>query len=192
MNTNDATLLKNVEAWLTEISPGISLKTQLYPNMDKVKLSFQYDTGKQYVKTNEFRPTNVGFGITYILSVIVTILAARKGDILIIENPEAHLHPKGQSRIGHIMALAAQHGVQIFIETHSDHILNGIRVAAKKDSEHHVINADNVSIFFFHREEGQEDHSTFIMTPKLDDNSKIDKWPDGFFEEWNRLLFELL
>ena len=87
------------------------------------------------------------------------------------------------------MALAAQHGVQIFIETHSDHILNGIRVAAKKDSEHHVINADNVSIFFFHREEGQEDHSTFIMTPKLDDNGKIDKWPDGFR---NRVFTQLV
>jgi len=186
------TLLKNVEAWLTEISPGISVTTQLYPDMDKVRLAFQYDTGRLRVETNEFRPTNVGFGITYILSVIVAILAAKKGDILIVENPEAHLHPRGQSQIGHLMALAAQQGVQLFIETHSDHVLNGIRVAAKKDSEHHVIDADNVRIFFFHREEGQEDHATSILTPKLDDNGKIDKWPEGFFDEWNRLLFELL
>jgi predicted ATPase len=186
------TLLKNVEAWLKEISPGISLKTQLYPDMDKVQLAFQYDAGRLNVITNEFRPTNVGFGITYILSIIVAILAAQKGDILIVENPEAHLHPRGQSRIGHMMALAAQQGVQFFIETHSDHILNGIRVAAKKDSEHHVIDADKVRIFFFHREEGQEDHATSILTPKLDDNGKIDKWPEGFFDEWNRLLFELL
>ncbi|HAI69998.1 MAG TPA: DUF3696 domain-containing protein [Gammaproteobacteria bacterium] len=184
-------LLKNVEAWLKEISPGISLKTQLYPDMDKVQLAFQYDAGRQII-TNEFRPTNVGFGITYILSVIVAILSAQKGDILLIENPEAHLHPRGQSRIGHLMALAAGQGVQLFIETHSDHVLNGIRVAAKKDSEHHVIDANNVSIFFFHREEGQEDHATSIFTPKLDDNGKIDKWPEGFFDEWNRLLFELL
>jgi len=188
----DSTLLKNVEAWLTEISPGISLKTQFYPDMDKVRLAFQYDAGRLNVITNEFRPTNVGFGITYILSVIVAILSAQKGDILLVENPEAHLHPRGQSRIGHLMALAAEQGVQLFIETHSDHVLNGIRVAAKKDSEYHVIDADNVSIFFFHREEGQEDHATSIFTPKLDNNGKIDKWPEGFFDEWNRLLFELL
>jgi predicted ATPase len=192
VTADDSTLLKNVEAWLTEISPGISLKTQIYPDMDKVRLAFQYDAGRLNVITNEFRPTNVGFGITYILSVIVAILAAKKGDILIIENPEAHLHPRGQSQIGHLMALAAQQGVQFFIETHSDHILNGIRVAAKKDSEYHVIDADKVSIFFFHREEGQEDHATSILTPKLDDNGKIDKWPEGFFDEWNRLLFEML
>lgn len=192
VTADDSTLLKNVEAWLTEISPGISLKTQIYPDMDKVRLAFQYDAGRLNVITNEFRPTNVGFGITYILSVIVAILAAKKGDILILENPEAHLHPRGQSQIGHLMALAAQHGVQFFIETHSDHILNGIRVAAKKDSEHHVIDADKVSIFFFDREKGQEDHATSILTPKLDDNGKIDKWPEGFFDEWNRLLFELL
>jgi predicted ATPase len=185
------TLLENVEAWLTEISPGISMKTQFYPDMDKVRLAFQYDAGRQII-TNEFRPTNVGFGITYILSVIVAILSAKKGDILLVENPEAHLHPRGQSRIGHLMALAAGQGVQLFIETHSDHVLNGIRVAAKKDSEHHVIDADNVSIFFFHREEGQEDHATSIFTPKLDDNGKIDKWLEGFFDEWNRLLCELL
>jgi predicted ATPase len=186
------TLLKNVEAWLQEISPGISLKTQLYPNMDKVQLTFQYDAGILNAITNEFRPTNVGFGITYILSVIVAILSAKKGDILLIENPEAHLHPRGQSRIGHLMALAAGKGVQFFIETHSDHVLNGIRVAAKKDSEYHVINADDVKIFFFHREEGQEEHATSIFTPKLDDNGKIDKWPEGFFDEWNRLLCELI
>jgi len=184
------TLLKNVEAWLTEISPGISLKTQLYPDMDKVRLAFQYDVGTQIMR--ELRPSNVGFGITYILSVVVAILSARKGDILLVENPEAHLHPRGQSRIGHLMALAAGQGVQLFIETHSDHVLNGIRVAAKKDSEHHVIDADNVRIFFFYREEGQEDHATSIFTPKLDDNGKIDKWVEGFFDEWNRLLFELL
>lgn len=188
---NDSTLLKNVEAWLTEISPGINLKTQIYPDMDKVRLAFQYDAGRQ-IRTNEFRPTNVGFGITYILSVIVAILSAQKGDILLVENPEAHLHPRGQSRIGHLMAMAAEQGVQLFIETHSDHVLNGIRVAAKKNSTYHVIDADNVSIFFFHREEGQEDHAVSILTPKLDDNGKIDKWPDGFFDEWNRLLFELL
>ncbi|WP_069471692.1 AAA family ATPase [Candidatus Marithrix sp. Canyon 246] len=192
VRADDSTLLKNVEAWLTEISPGISLKTQIYPDMDKVRLAFQYDAGRLNVITNEFRPTNVGFGITYILSIIVAILAAKKGDILILENPEAHLHPRGQSQMGHMMALAAQQGVQFFIETHSDHILNGIRVAAKKDSEHHVIDADKVSIFFFHREEGQADHATSILTPKLDDNGKIDKWPEGFFDEWNRLLFELL
>ncbi len=184
------TLLKNVEAWLKEISPGISLKTQLYSDMDKVRLAFQYDAGRQIMR--EFRPSNVGFGITYILSVIVAILSAKKGDILLVENPEAHLHPRGQSRIGHLMALAAGQGVQFFIETHSDHVLNGIRVAAKKDSEHHVIDADNVRIFFFHREEGQEYHATSILTPKLDDNGKIDKWPEGFFDEWNRLLFELI
>jgi predicted ATPase len=187
---NDSTLLKNVEAWLKEVSPGISLKTQLYSDMDKVRLAFQYDAGRQIMK--EFRPTNVGFGITYILSVIVAILSAQKGDILLVENPEAHLHPRGQSRVGHLMALAAQQGVQLFIETHSDHVLNGIRVAAKKDSEHHVIDADNVGIFFFHREEGQEDHATSIFTPKLDDNGKIDKWLEGFFDEWNRLLCELI
>jgi predicted ATPase len=186
------TLLKNVEAWLKEISPGISLKTQLYPDMDKVQLAFQYDAGRLNVITNEFRPTNVGFGITYILSVIVAILSAQKGNILLVENPEAHLHPRGQSRIGHLMALAAGQGVQLLIETHSDHVLNGIRVAAKKDSEHHVIDADNVRIFFFHREEGQEEHATSILTPKLDDNGKVDKWPEGFFDEWNRLLFELI
>lgn len=74
---------------------------------------------------------NMGFGVSYSLPIIVALLSAREGDILVLENPEAHLHPRGQRKIGELVALAAANGVQIFMETHSDHVLNGIRLSVR-------------------------------------------------------------
>src|SRR5690606_39213190 len=119
-------LLHNVEAWLNEISPGVKVIIEDIKGLDLVRLSFQYETENGY--TNEYKPINVGFGITYALPVIVALLTANPEKIIIIENPESHIHPKGQAKIGELIALASSNNCQILIETHSDHILNGIRV----------------------------------------------------------------
>ncbi|MCQ4437669.1 AAA family ATPase, partial [Clostridioides difficile] len=76
---------------------------------------------------------NVGFGITYVLSIITLVLSAEPGDILIIENPEAHVHPRGQIELGKFLALASKSGIQIIVETHSDHIFNGMRLFIKNN-----------------------------------------------------------
>ena len=97
--------------------------------------------------SNKYRATNVGFGLSYVFPVIVAALAARAGDLLIIENPEAHIHPKGQMRLGQLLSLAAASGVQVVIETHSDHVLNGIRLAVHERKISHEI----VRLHFFER-----------------------------------------
>ena len=122
-------LLAQTEAWLGDISPGVQLSVAEHKDMDLVSLSVSFAVAGQ-VRSDPYRPTNVGFGLTNVLPVIVALLSARSGDIVIVES-EAHLHPKGQGRIGRMLALAAEAGVQVVVETHSDHILNGIRVAAK-------------------------------------------------------------
>lgn len=95
----------------------------------------------------QHKPANVGFGYTYILPIIVSGLIAQKGQILIVENPEAHLHPKAQSEIAKFLALVASCGVQIYIESHSEHILNGLRISTLIDSID--ITKDDVQIFYF-------------------------------------------
>jgi predicted ATPase len=88
-----------------------------------------YKGGGNNQPVEKIKTRNVGFGISYSLPVVVALLSAKKGALLIIENPEAHLHPHGQAKPAELMVLVAQSGVQIFVETHSDHIFNGFRKA---------------------------------------------------------------
>lgn len=179
-------LLPQVESWLGEISPGVQLSVTEYRDLDIVSLGVSFTTPGQ-VRSARYRPTNVGFGLTYVLPVIVAILSAKPGDLLIIENPEAHLHPKGQARIGRLIALGSQSGIQIVVETHSDHVLNGIRIAAKASE----IDADKVVINFFKRSEKVAGGSD-VINPKVDADGRLNLWPRGFFDEWENSLDSLL
>ena len=61
------------------------------------------------------------------MPILVNGLVAQKGSIFIVENPEAHLHPKAQSNIGLFLGYLAMQGLNVVIETHSEHVINGIR-----------------------------------------------------------------
>jgi len=181
-------ILSNINGWLGEISPGV--KINILPNLDfeAMRLSIQFDSGPDNVFTNEYRPINVGFGLTYILSIIIALITAKKGDILILENPEAHLHPRGQSQIAKLISLACGNGVQCFVETHSDHIINGVRLSVKRE----IINHQNIKIFFFDRKKGNPKHTSTVHRIEINKDAKLTKFPDGFFDEWNNALVKLV
>ena len=174
-----------VNAWMREISPGISVNAIDYMGVNLVGLKYGINTPLGGQETNA---VNMGFGVTYVLPVIVAILNARKGDILVIENPEAHLHPKGQRRIGELVALAAENGVQIFMETHSDHILNGIRLCIKNKR----VSANNVKInYFYHYVDSNKKLRHDKTSPEILENGDLSNWPEGFFDEWDKAIDEL-
>lgn len=176
------TLKSQVEAWLGEISPGTRIDIELHSGMDVVNLQYSYEDN------NSYRSTNVGFGITYTLPIIVAILSATSDTLILLENPEAHLHPRGQSKMGELIALAANCGIQIILETHSDHVLNGIRKAVR----HNKLEADKVQINYFERYLKKGQPTTEIITPRIYPDGGIDKWPDGFFDQAEKDLMELL
>lgn len=180
------TIQLEVEAWLSEVSPGTRIHVESFSNMDLVNLNYSVMMGKQVSK--KYRSTNVGFGITFTLPVLTAILASEPGTIIFLENPEAHLHPKGQVRLGELMAIAAQCGIQIVVETHSDHILNGIRIAVYSEK----MIPENISLNFFEKREYEAGSQIVIISPKIDRNGRIDYWPDGFFDEWDKSLEALL
>ncbi|MFM2060584.1 MAG: hypothetical protein RLZZ507_254 [Cyanobacteriota bacterium] len=175
-------LRNQVEAWLGEISPGTRIDIELHSAMDVVNLQYSYEDN------NSYRSTNVGFGITYTLPIIVAILSASSDTLILLENPEAHLHPRGQSKMGELIALAASCGIQIILETHSDHVLNGIRKAVK----YKKLEADKVQINYFERYLKKGQPTTEIITPRIYPDGGIDKWPDGFFDQAEKDLMELL
>jgi len=180
-------LLSQVEAWLGEISPGTRIHILDSPTMSLVNLQYSFNLSREFW-SKEFRATNVGFGITYTLPILTAVLSAKPGALLLLENPEAHLHPKGQACMGKLLAKAAANGVQIIIETHSDHVLNGIRLAVHGGE----LNPDIVRLHYFQRREFEGRISSEVVSPRINRKGRIDQWPDGFFDEWDNSLEALL
>ena len=179
-------LTSQVQAWLHEISPGTKVHLHMHSAMDLVNLRYSFVTGEQ--RSAEYRATSVGFGITYALPVLVAVLSSAPGSIVLVENPEAHLHPRGQVRMGELLARAAAAGIQVVVETHSDHVLNGIRVAVNDGA----VQPEDVAIHYFSRvEDGERAHSR-VESPAIDRDGRIDHWPEGFFDEWDKSLDRLL
>lgn len=180
------TLLDQTSGWLQHLSPGVRPRAVAVDMADATALSFSYTGTSVDSGSRDHRPSNVGFGLTYCLPIIVACLAAPRGALLLLENPEAHLHPRGQSALGQLLARCAADGVQIIVETHSDHVLNGIRVAAKRAE----IANDAVAVHFFSR--NVESGESSITSPVLHANGRFSDWPDGFFDEWSKALDDLL
>jgi len=178
-------LQSQVEAWMTEISPGVRISVKRYSEMDLMTFGVTYSLGHQ-VASSEYRPTNVGFGITYALPIVVAVLSARSGSLVIIENPEAHLHPRGQVKMGELLCQASAAGIQILIETHSDHVLNGIRLTV------HGRKATPANVALYHSRWAPGGKSPSLTLLALDENGRLPEWPEGFFDEMERSLDRLL
>jgi len=176
----------HINAWLEFIIEGASI----IPHFDDKTHTARIEVQSSYSKGNPIVPTNTGFGISYALPIIVTGLIALKDRFLIVENPEAHLHPKAQSRMGYFLGIIANAGVRVIIETHSDHIINGIQIAVAKNA----INHKNVTINYFFKEDktNQELQEDKILGVKQQPNVKpihinekgeLTEWPKGFFDQ---------
>lgn len=186
VNASSSNLLSQINAWMKEISPGVSLNTKYVPEVNKVILDYQFDLLTD--KTNSFRPKNVGFGISYVLPIVLALLTAEKGKIIVIENPESHIHPRGQAELGKLISLAASIGAQLFVETHSDHILNGIRVAVKEN----MVDKSKVNVMYFEKTTTEKEQFTKITQISVDKNGTLSDYPKDFLDEWSNQISKLI
>ena len=172
------TRLRQVEARMARFFPGCGL------TVDKVASTNAVTLGIRTSRDMDFhRPVHTGFGLTQVFPIVVAALSANRDDLLLIENPEVHLHPAGQAMMGEFMAEVASAGVQIVIETHSDHVLNGIRRAVKERK----LLPENVALHFFRpRQEDDQAGIPQVQTPSLDSKGNIDTWPVGFFDQFDK------
>lgn len=173
-------LSEQTELWMGEISPNIAIKIDQAP--DRIQVSYGYKVEGQ--PTHYHTAMNTGFGLSYILSVVVAVLSARPGAMLMVENPEAHIHPSGQSALMKLIAKAAAAGVQIILETHSDHIVNGALVNLKRGN----IKREELAIYYFYQGEQLN-----AVGERLDigSNYRIKHAPKGFFDQMGMDLEEL-
>ncbi|MFA3874513.1 DUF3696 domain-containing protein [Streptomyces sp. MMCC 100] len=176
-------LLDQVAAWMGELCPGVNLEAAPIEGTDTVRLSYGF--GDALTATRRRRPTNVGFGLTYALPIVVACLTAQPGGLILLENPEAHLHPQGQTKMAQLAASAAAHGAQLIVETHSDHVLNGMRLAVKQG----LLTPEQAVVHFFRSADGS---GVEVITPHIDEDGQLDQWPMGFFDELENTLVQLL
>lgn len=180
----DELLKTQIGLWLREFSRNINLHISKTTETS-YKIEYSFDREKN-LPTTRFKSKNVGFGITYDLPLLTAILSAKPNDLIIIENPEAHIHPTAQATIMELICKAAEAGVQFIIETHSDHIVNGALVAAKKE----IIRPDNIAMYYFDRDETK--HFTKPIYLPVLAGGKINRPPKGFFDQIDKDLETLM
>lgn len=174
IKTAPPTLMRQVEAWMRLFFPGCGIDVAPIARMNAVTLGIRTSD-----ETDYHRPINVGFGLTQILPILTAVLSGNRGDLILIENPEVHLHPAGQALMGSFLALAANTGPQIIIETHSDHVLNGIRRVVRKQT----LSPRQVTLHFFRQPKAGFDQ---VVSPMLDRDGNVDNWPEGFFDQFDK------
>lgn len=170
----DYRLSVQVERWLRLISPNIKINIEQVGEDFKLKYKFNRE---ENTITEDISALNTGFGITYVLPILVAILSANKDAIIIIENPEAHIHPKGQAVLMELISKAVANGLQVIIESHSDHIINGSLVAVNQ----RWIPQDMLSIYYFDREE--HGHTSLAHSLNISPSGHINNPPKGFFDQ---------
>ena len=175
-------LLSVVDDWLQEVSPGAHLELETIAAADAVVAGFTFDRPGD-VASRRHRATNVGFGLSYVLPVVVALLS-EAGTLCLIENPESHLHPRGQTKLAELAARSSKAGVQVFVETHSDHFMNGVRIAVRDG----IIQPEDTTFHFFEREGTR----SVITSPEVDSDGRLSRWPTGFFDQHEMNLVRLL
>jgi len=170
----------HVNAWLDFILQGVSI----IPHYDDKTHTARIEVENPYLKGNSVVPTNTGFGISYALPIIVSGLIAQKDRFLVVENPEAHLHPAAQSKMGYFLGVIANAGIRVIVETHSDHIINGIQIAVAKKTIAHK----DVTVNFFSQQNNSQPE---IVTIDMTEKGELTQWPLGFFDQCQKDFAEL-
>lgn len=116
---------------------------------------------------------DVGLGVSQVLPVVVALLTAEPGQLVYIEQPEIHLHPRAQVALAKLLAAAAKRGVRVIAETHSQLLLLGIQTLVAEGD----LSPDLVKLHWFQR---GEDGTTDVTSADLDEQGRFGNWPEDF------------
>ena len=173
-------LQPQLQRWANEIFPGIELKAVTSAGINAVGVRIK----KGGIEAEWLKPTNVGFGISYCLPILLGGLLSREDGLFIIDSPEAHLHPASQSKIAQFLCQVANANTQVIVETHSDHILNGVRLAVAMGR----IPAEDVRIHYL----DQNERGIVCDKISVKKDGSLSLWPAGFFDQTEKDLAEIV
>lgn len=130
---------------------------------------------------------NVGVGVSQVLPIIVLGLASPENAILLLEQPELHLHPYIQSKLGDFFLALSKLNKQIIAETHSEYLINRMRFHVASQT---LKNEDDLSIYFMER--SKKNDCSEVLKIKIDKYGAIDEYPEGFFDETEKQLENIM
>ena len=163
-------LYSAVRYWLDEFNMAADLDLRDYGRLG-IGLQIEPREGPGRVDL-----TSVGVGVSQVLPVIVLCLLSEPGDVIVLEQPELHLHPALQQRLGDFLLKCAHSGRQLLIETHSDHLVTRVR---RRVAEETGWAEGLVGLLFAEQEAGV----TTFRDSLIDEYGSVqDDWPDGFLD----------
>ena len=116
---------------------------------------------------------DVGLGVSQVLPVLVALIAAEPGQLVYLEQPELHLHPRAQVALAQVLADAAKRGVRVVVETHSSLLLLGFQTLVAEGD----LSPELVKLHWFTR---REDGVTEVNSADLDEAGAYGEWPEDF------------
>jgi predicted ATPase len=125
------------------------------------------------VESDFINIADVGLAVPTVLPVLVALIQADAGQLVYIEQPELHLHPRAQWNLAQLLARAADRGVKLVIETHSSLLLQGILTCVAKGA----ISPNNVALHWFTR---NQEGVTKVATAEIDAEGRVGVWPADF------------
>lgn len=143
---------------------------------DLGKIGYELKVRSRGVR-KELDLTNVGVGVSQVLPTLVEALLSPQDSLLLLEQPELHLHPKVQSRLGDFILCIALSGKQCIVETHSEYLVNRIRRRIAESEARTIL--DKTSLYFVER--GKQGAEFTKVEPN--EFGAILSWPKGFFDE---------
>lgn len=169
-DSTELPLTQAVDYWLQRL--GIADRTR----MQHVGRMIEFDLVDP--QTNARRDlTTVGVGASQVLPVLVLCLAAKPGDLILLEQPELHLHPKPQQVLGDFLLGIANTGRQLMVETHSEYLVTRLRRRMVEQRLDEQPNA--MKLLYATRERG----ATTFTELKPNSLGAFDAWPEGFFDQ---------
>ena len=170
--------LKRLEAMLTDL--GLTWKISAKPvNDTQIELQVGRLSKARRDGGDLVSIADVGFGVSQVLPVLVALLVAEPGQLVYLEQPELHLHPRAQYALAKILAETAKRGVKLVVETHSALLLLNLQTLVAKGD----LDPNLVKLHWFSRSD--EDGTTSIESADLDKNGAFGDWPEDFGDiEW--------
>ena len=168
--------IEKVQEILERVLDGGRLK--LEPAGDRLMLTINsVDDG------NYYQPVNVGYGYSYVLSLITAVVLVPKESFIIVENPEAHLHPSAQVKMmNELIKAVKERDIQLIVETHSDHVLN----TALRAVNEHRLNVEDLEVLFFSSTvEGEDVSGAMVRNLEVNQLGHIQNPPKKFFEQYS-------